>query len=878
MFIHRVSVLIYLVVLTGMISSTVAAENVFTFQASERYAPSMGIVVGPKESEEKFVALPATAGKFHWCLVDLKRDFSPGRYKIEFSLYAPGEGSPAVALYAAGAGDRHEQISRIGSVAPGTTGGGGGYFYATRPFSALAIKKMADGDKPSVAVGQITLTDTGLREYPRLAGYRRLVRYPAPWGLDSPVIREKLNQAKEEAAEHFDVTLAELADVEKWLDLRSEAADVCCRADYVLRAATLKKIAAEEQVRAVMREEKALRNALALNQPSEAAVVLNRLRQSVDGLRMTLEKSLGGSIPPETGTDIFTWLKAWELVGAEGGFEHSEPTPFQTGTMAVGEPITNTSTWTTNTYRAAKITARYSVLTPLRTFDVKQGPLRFDFSGLGYQPASDFEKTRAKGYWTLSSPRDVILFVINRRCKDVSWKNDVLSVEFSDGGAVGYVRLPSATLKRKNLVQTLATFYQRLLLNQPVECVQVQKRNQIEQTFEYVERSCDWPLQPLSIAPVPQLAMLSREPSSKHHVQISQPLSRAPDGWAYVNQSDTLRYDIPEIQRWNEMGINHYENCGSLKDYQELSTQGCQYIRLICGADGSFLTEQNREKVKERLQMNLQWIRETGMKVSIDAHGGGWLPEGLGGEKGYSDPKVLEAFLRNWKMILEWCRPYQDVIAWYDLQNEPGIYYERESVKPYAEFMRKAVKELRPLAGDTPIMVECVNMANPVGLNFWEDLGDDNIVVGFHDYWPHMFTHQRAVEPGDMSMPATFFPSWMPLISWTTPSWNNEGRWYYWDRWKCDSICLPVYRLIITKGLRFDCGEYGLTGCAGDSSPRGGVLWMRQAMERYRRLGVSHAVYGVAGGYTWHIPAFRNEILRLWNQWRKEEIKQAAVK
>lgn len=865
MFIRFVSALTCISALTCCISSARAEENVLTFQAAERYQPSTGVLVGPKDAEAKFVALPAAMGKFGWCPIDLKRTYQPGRYKIEFTLYSPGEGSPPVALYTMGAGDRQEQITFRAVAAPGATGGGNAYFFATTPFSSLAIKKIGDGDKPSLAVGQITLTDMQQREYPRLAAYIRLMQYPAAWGLGSPVIVEKLNRAKEAAAEHFDVTLAELPAVEKWLDLRSEAADVFCRADYLLRAAALKKISAQPRIEAIQKNEKSLRDALAQNHLADADAELAGLKQSADALKATLEKELGGTILPETGTDIFTWLKAWELVGVEGAFEYSEPTPFHTKTMSVGEPMEFTSTWTTNTYRAANLTARYSVLTPLRTFDVRQGPVRFDLSDAKYQLSNHSNATRAKGYLLLASPRNVLLLIFNRRPKDVQWRNNVLSIEFPDGGAVGYICLPRDVLRKVSQLNKLAKFYQRLMCKQPVECVQVQKGNVVEQTFEYVERPCDWPVKPISIAPVPQLALLSRDPSSKYHVQMTQAMMRAPDGLAYVNNTDTLQYEIPEIKRWNDLGINHYENCATREDYQELSRQGCQYVRLICGADGSILTKENRDELKTRFQKNLQWARDAGLKVSIDAHGNGWLPEGLGGEKGYSDPKMLEAFVNNWKMFIEWCRPYKDVIAWYDLVNEPSIFCERESVKPYAEFMRKVVAQLRPLAGDTPIMVECVNMANPVGLLFWEDLGDENIVVGYHDYWPHMFTHQRVVEPGDMSMPASYFPSWMPMISWTTPSWNNDSPyWYYWDRWKCDAISLPVYRLIITKGYRMDCGEYGVVGYAGATSPRGGVLWMRQAMERFRRLGVSHAVYGIPGGYTWLIPAFRETVLQRW--------------
>jgi hypothetical protein len=252
--------------------------------------------------------------------------------------------------------------------------------------------------------------------------------------------------------------------------------------------------------------------------------------------------------------------------------------------------------------------------------------------------------------------------------------------------------------------------------------------------------------------------------------------------------------------------------------------------------------------------------------VGIDMHNE-WFPAALHGAKGFEDPALLKEFIDRWQAILSWCEPYRDVIGWYDLLNEPLIFCERESVKPYAVFMRKAVKTLRPHAGTTPFLVECVNMANSGGLRLWEDLGDNNVIVGYHDYWPHMFTHQRCVEPGDESMPAVFYPSFMPGISWTSPSWRDDSpNWQYWDCWKCNSISLPVYSILIERGARLDCGEYGVVDHAGVTSPLSDTIWLRHTVDRFKRLGINHNVWGVHGGFTWGTPQAKDEVIKFWKQ------------
>jgi len=68
-----------------------------------------------------------------------------------------------------------------------------------------------------------------------------------------------------------------------------------------------------------------------------------------------------------------------------------------------------------------------------------------------------------------------------------------------------------------------------------------------------------------------------------------------------------------------------------------------------------------------------------------------------------------------------------------------------------------------------------------------------------------------------------------------------------------------------------DCGEYGVVGWAQPAS-RSCATWLRHSMERFRRLGVSHEAwdYGV-GGFTWNIPAAREEVLRFWRQGQQDK-------
>jgi len=450
--------------------------------------------------------------------------------------------------------------------------------------------------------------------------------------------------------------------------------------------------------------------------------------------------------------------------------------------------------------------------------------------------------------------------VTNRKIEKADCTAKSLNLRFKSPAAVAYLKLP---LNREKQLPALAGFYRSILLHQPVQCVQVQKGNHIEQIFDYVDRPCDWAVKPIAAAPIPHLVSLALQPSSKLKVKFDRPIRHGPDGWSFVADTERIAYDLLKWPRAHTSGYNTWVDCSTKEQYRELRDRGCKTIRLVLRSGGGW-KELTMEAKKKLLQQNLQWIREAGgLTVGIDMHFE-WC-SGLNTPEGFSDPAVLKEFINRWKAVLSWCEPYRDVIGWYDLMNEPLIGYEHGSVKPYADFMRKAVKALRPCAGKTPFLVEVVNMANPVGLEFWEDLGDDNIIIGFHDYYPHMFTHQRGIDGGDPAMPATFYPAFMPMVEWTSPSWRNEcPAWFYWDRWKCNAISLPVYQILIRKGCRLDCGEYGVTGYAGPTGPISATIWLRHALDRFKHIGINHTVWGGEGGFTSNIPPVREELFKFW--------------
>lgn len=849
-------------------AAPVRAESRIVVDCTAAAEKQMADVVDvPGRPGAKGLSLKAEVGQFGWYTLPLGRTLPAGQYQAEYSVSATQPAAASVALYAASGGN-HVQIGPPRTAAAGTAATYRDFFHSPAPFSAVAVKKMSGDRTPSAAVGQVVLTDLGRREHPRLEAYRALMRFPAPWGLRSPAV-ERLLESPDR-----------LPEVEGWLDLRSDIAELFCRWDYLSRVARLMGGAeAAAQVQAVEGGMLDLRRAVVENRQAEMASGVAEGTRWVDELQRQVEGRLGGTVCPELGTDIFTWLKAWTFLGVGGDGEHSEPSPhravydgFSLTLTDRPEPARMDSTWTSSTYADERMTSRYSMLIPLTVVDVVGGRFELAIRGgalehvvlpnggsaaikTGTVPGVD--EMLSEGWFALWSSRGGVLFVVNRRPKAAQWTGDRLIVEFAGPAAVGYLTLPG---RMRDRLAEAARSYGRVLVKQPVECVQVQRGRGIEQVFEYAERPCDWLVKPVTISPVPHLLMLSLEPSSKLKVTMSQPIVRSPDGWAYVNDTNRLKYELPERPLADTRGTNIIvaNKQNSLSFYRELAQQGCRTIRLV---GGSSLTPTPAEAEKERqcLRQNLEWIRQAGsLRAGIDM-----LHAGASTET-YTDPNGLRRFVNRWKDIISWCDGYSDVVAWYDLVNEPD-----PNPHAYHAFMREVVRALRPVAGKTAILVEVAHGGNPNGLNSWEDAGDGNIIVGYHDYWPHMFTHQLCVEQGSASAPRVFYPSWMPWIQWSPPSWRNDDpAWHYWDRWKCEAINVGAFRLIITAGLRLDCGEYGVVGYAGEASRRSAVLWLRHACQRFDRLGINHDVWSVSDdtGFTWLLPECRAEMLGYWKQ------------
>lgn len=777
-------------------------------------------------------------GRFAWSEVRLGKKMPAGVYDFDGEFLIPVENCVPVALYAIGENGKHMPVRQNISGRLPRKQQVKATFTASEPFSALAVKKEEARRGTPAALADFKLTMVPER---RLSAAREIFRYPAPFGIRSA----ELIAARDGAAGSQDPqrVTRQAAEAEAWLDRAAAVADA--EAEYRELRRTASAIPGAPETAVLEQTSAATRNAV--REPE-----ISVFRKAVAGYRAELNRIAGGEVSPDHGSDIHGWLKNFETVTRRRFPEYGEPTPYRIagpGKLVVsfrrpdGSGVFESGR-TANRYRHPEAEYIFSVLTPVMTIDPKTTVLTAEVAGL-----ERVEKL-GDGMFLLSGEEQTQLAVVGRSLRRVALQDGRLELELDKPERIGLFFCTREQAGRA------AEFYLARLNSLPTDLVQIQRGGRIvQQARDSAGRKAGY----FPVSPLFQLGLESPLPP-----RTDAKFDTTPDGLPIVaGNPDAFEYHLPEGRPVRAgIGVNLFDAPHPPELYRELKERGCGVLRLACGT----ATEWNWEKpeiMRDALLHNLELAKQHGLSVGIDLHGG-WTPDKEFGPIG--SESFSRELLRRWKTIIEWAAPYRDTLAWYDLMNEPRIYFEKESVAPYWKMIKELLPELRAADSDTPIMVEVANMGNPVGAWHYEPLPGDSVIISYHDYWPHMFTHLRVPDGGSEGMPVTAYPGFMPMISWTAPSWRNDNpQWYYWDRWKVDAVSHPVYRMLVKYAVPADCGEFGVVGYAG-AARNSGRIWLEDTLRRLKKMGVSGEVWGVNGGYVWNTPHFREVILENWEK------------
>lgn len=682
-----------------------------------------------------------------------------------------------------------------------------------------------------------------------LANLHEIFRYPSPWGI-APGLADGGTQ------------LERCRKTEQLLDFAGGLADEFASTAELQRSAEfLYPGKFLQELTALNGDLNAMREKINWQQLENGESTLKKIQNKRLHLETELNNISGGQTNMDKGSDIYCWVKSFGYVLRKKLPEYEEPTPWRAvgsgfiklAFKSPGEKAVFRSGRVSSIYEYADMTLRFSALTPAWIIDTKVKTLNVKVLA---NPPSIRKISNHKFLLYLprqnSSNRISGLILVSKQpILGVQLQNNLLQIKLRQPGRLAVI----SAHPNYDAVKT-ADFYLHYLEHIPQDIVQIQKGQNITQY------ALDSKGQQAAYHPISPQLLISK--NSKYPVKIREKTVVSPDGFVIVLNSGKksgISYTLPLRPVRTQQGINiACRPDNTLEQYLMIRKSGADSIRIVCGYGCPWSEDGSAQKA---LQHNLELAARSGLKAGIDNHN--WFPDTKKFGK-FNTPEYQNEFIRRWLLIVQWAKPWRKNILWYDLMNEPQLYAPQDNVSEYYTLIRSTVKAIRKMDSRTPFLIEVANMGNAVGAFDWEAPADDNIIIGYHDYWPHMFTHQSVPEKQRGKTNLVPYPSFCPMITWKAPSWRNDNEFFlYFDRWKCQGVSYPVLELAARTGLPIDCGEFGVVGY-GSLMKKSGERWLSDAFERFRSWGFSSIVWGIHGGYTWGIPAWRQKVQTEWSK------------
>ena len=286
----------------------------------------------------------------------------------------------------------------------------------------------------------------------------------------------------------------------------------------------------------------------------------------------------------------------------------------------------------------------------------------------------------------------------------------------------------------------------------------------------------------------------------------------------------------------------------TLDDIARMHTMGFDHVRLsidpaIFQCDGAW----NQCEKVQALDEVVAKALSVDLAVILDIHPSDEYKRQLS-----SSDAAAQKFSQLWERVAGYYSKQNPEMVFFEVLNEPEVGEYR-----WAGLQQSVTQVIRRAAPQHTIIVTCGEYSNPDDLVRMPDVADDNYIVNFHFYSPHIFTHQGA-SWGDaywITLRQVPFPGTSDAVTAAVAKQTDDwARWkltqYGLEHWDAEHIAGEIGFLAAwgkARHVPLTCNEFGVYRNYSNSDDR--MRWLTAVRTALEKNGIGWTMWDYQGGF-----------------------------
>jgi endoglucanase len=286
----------------------------------------------------------------------------------------------------------------------------------------------------------------------------------------------------------------------------------------------------------------------------------------------------------------------------------------------------------------------------------------------------------------------------------------------------------------------------------------------------------------------------------------------------------------------------------TLDDIAKMHAMGFDHVRLsidpaIFQCDGSWSQCEAVQILDEVIAKALS----QDLAVIVDIHPSDDYKRQLA-----SSDSAVEKFASLWAKVAGHYANSNPEVLFFEILNEPEV-----GIYRWAGIQQSVVEVIRRAAPKHTIIVTCGEYSNPDDLARMPQVADDNYIINFHYYNPHIFTHQGASwgEGYWAGLRLVPFPGTSELVAAAIAKQTDDfARWklteYGLEHWDAEHIAGEIRfaaEWAKSRHVPLTCNEFG--AYRNYSNPDDRQRWLQAVRTALEQNNIGWTMWDYQGGF-----------------------------